>query len=187
VWREIAAGLFAGAGENLEREDRMQLVLRSGLQRLGLGYGIIMINDGERCRVEAVAAAGNVAPEWFRAGREISPALTYCGLLGANRESLAIEYASLSEWRAHPAHRELGWETYIGTRRILASEKFLAVSFFDRRGREQIYSAEEKAFVGQLASWITAIYEAGEHECGAAYQAGAGEPRIASPPQKVLH
>lgn len=179
LWQEIATGLFASSDEELDRDQRMQLILRSGLQRLGISCGIITINDHEKCLVQSLVSAKNAVPEWLRAGREISLALTYCGLLGASRESLAIQYASLSDWRLHTAHRDLGWETFIGARRTLASGNFLTVSFFDWTAREQVYSAEEKAFVGQLANWIAAIYEAGDLQSGTEYlsdEADALEP-----------
>ncbi len=157
LWQDIAAGLFASYGEELSKEERIELALRSGLRRLGSGGGIVTINTADCSRVISVITSDDAAPVWLKAGKEVSLALTYCGLLNESRENLAIDFASLSDWRHHSAHRDLGWETFIGTRRSLESGDYLSVGFFGWTAREQIFGAEEKLFLAQLANWISAI------------------------------
>lgn len=159
LWQEIASGLFVAHDQDARSEERIERALRSGLRRLQLGCGLVTLNSATGSRVLALVTTESTAPEWLQAGREVSLALTYCGMLNAGRESLAIDFASLSDWRHHSSHRELGWETFIGTRRTLASGEYLAVGFFDWNAREQIYSKDDKVFVGQLTNWIAAIAE----------------------------
>ncbi|MGZ3694770.1 MAG: hypothetical protein ACXWQO_11345 [Bdellovibrionota bacterium] len=159
AWTDIAEGLFASHGETRSPSTRIELAMRSGMRRLGLSCGIITINSAHSSRVVSLFTAEDIAPEWLTAGREVSLALTYCGLLQSDRENLAIDFASLSDWRHHSAHRDLGWETFIGTRKLLSSGEYLAIGFFDWHAREHIYGREEKNFVGQLASWISVINE----------------------------
>lgn len=159
LWQEIATGLFASYDEGLTANDRIELALRSGMRRLRIGCGIITLNSRDSAKVISIVTSDDVAPHWLSAGREISLALTYCGLLNENRENLAIDFASLSDWRLHSAHRDLGWETFIGTRRALSSGEYLTVSFYDWHARDHIFGQEEKTFVAQLANWITAIQE----------------------------
>lgn len=157
LWGEIASGLFASYDQELSAQDRMELALRSGLKRLRVGGGIVTLNGAHGCRVLATVTADDASSGWLSAGKEISLGLTYCGLLNEGRESLAIDFASLSDWRHHAAHRDLGWESFIGTRRELESGGYLAVGFYGWAARDQIFGAEEKLFVSQLANWITAI------------------------------
>jgi hypothetical protein len=80
-------------------------------------------------------------------------------MLGKHRESVAIDYASLSEWRRHRGYTDLGIESYIGVRREISLGGSLTVAFYGRNPRESVFTEIEKRLVGQLANWIVAIRE----------------------------
>lgn len=160
VWQDIATSLFHRYGENMDWSERVELALHGGLKKLGIGCGVALFRDGETVRPLAFAASHpEIAERILREGK-FPASLSYCELLHNGRSSLAIDYASLSDWRNHSAHQQLGWETFIGTQRTLSGGEQLTVAFFDQRARDHIYSPEEKEFVGQLSVWIAAIIAA---------------------------
>jgi hypothetical protein len=158
-WQEFANGVFNSHDHKRDPQERIELALRSGMRRLGVGCGIVTLNSGSHSRVLAQVVSDDSAPDRIQAGSEVSLALTYCGLLNGSRENLAIDHASLSDWRLHSAYRDLGWETFIGTRKLLRTGEYLAVGFYDWHAREHIYGKDDKKLVSQLANWITAINE----------------------------
>jgi hypothetical protein len=78
-------------------------------------------------------------------------------MMGPLRPALAIDYASLSEWRNHRACTDLGWQSYIGVRKEFASGEGITVAFCAPGPRGTIFSTTEKKLVDQLGSWVAAI------------------------------
>ena len=90
-------------------------------------------------------------------GAELPRRALYCGTLAAPGQSLAIDYASLSEWRRHPAYAARGWESYIAVNCGLEQGEDIVVSFFDTSPRGAPFTRQERAFMEQLAPWVISM------------------------------
>jgi hypothetical protein len=157
VWQDIASSLFHRYGENMDWSERVELALQGGLKKLGIGCGVALIRNGQNVHPLAFVVSNPALAERILREGKFPAAMSYCDLLNSGRDNLAIDFASLSDWRNHSAHQQLGWETFIGTQRSLSSGEQLTIAFFDQRAREHIYTPEEKEFVSQLSIWIGAI------------------------------
>lgn len=139
-------------------EGRIEAALHMGCEKLGVPNSIVLLQQGANCCVQNVASLDG-SEFRFVVGQILPRSLLFCGMLGRDRPSLAIDYAGISDWRRHPAHAELGWESYIGVRRELSTGEGLTIAFYHSRSREALFSPGEKKLVGQLGDWVAAILE----------------------------
>jgi hypothetical protein len=153
-WGEM--NLFERHG--MSSVGRIEAALHMGCEKLGLPNAIVTLRQGESCCVQNIASLDG-SGDRFVVGQVLPRSLLYCGMLGLERTSLSIDYAGISDWRRHPAHADLGWESYIGVRRELSTGEGLAIAFYHHRSRESLFTAAEKRLVGQLGDWVAAILE----------------------------
>lgn len=161
-WADMAQSVFEMENSG-SPENRMELALRTGIKKLGLSSGIISLHRGPECKVLSLQSEGYEIPKGIECGQKIAGRRIFCGEIKGDGEVLAIDFASLSEWRRHSAYQQLNWESYIGTRVRLDAESFLTVGFFNSRSREHLFSKQEKEFVNQLGRWIAAVVQREKH------------------------
>lgn len=155
LWVGLAAGLFDSADS--PSGARMEIALGAVAQRLKVRAGIVTVGGKNGRRVLACASTDAALVSGLEAGSKLLSNSIYCGTVGANGQLLSIDYASLSEWRKHPACRDLGWECYLGLSCGSGGHENLVVAFFDTLPREQLFTAKEKALLEQLGPWIAAM------------------------------
>lgn len=157
-WNEIARGCFEAHEQDHSTEERVRETMRAALQRLALSHGMVTIHRGGKVKVLHLSSCGYAFAPGLKVGMELPGPLLFCGSLGPRRTLLAIDFASLTNWRGHSAHRQFGWESYLGAGHDLGEAGFVAISCFDLRAREKLFSPSEKEFVKQLAAWIAQTF-----------------------------
>lgn len=139
-------------------EGRIEAALYLGCEKLGLPNALVTLQQAENCCVHNVASIDG-SGDLFVVGQVLPRALLYCGALNRDRPSLSIDFAGISDWRMHRAHRDLGWESYVGVRRELSTGEGITVAFYGSRSRDLLFSPAEKRLVGQLGDWVATILE----------------------------
>ncbi len=155
-WDGVTQGLFEHHGPQVP-QDRVETALRTGMRRLGLSHGLIAFHQGENCTILHAVSDSYEMP--FSPGAIISRKQIFCGVMAQGRDSLVIDFASLSDWRKHAAYQDLGWEAYIGVRIALAEGGWITIGFVSSYPRDSLFSRSEKEFVGQLSQWIFALLQ----------------------------
>jgi len=155
LWVGLAAGLFDSADS--PASARLEIALGAVAHRLKMRAGIITIGGKGQRRVLAVTGTDSSLTSGLEEGSVFRSDSTYCGSIAASGQLLAIDYASLSEWRRHAACREMGWECYLGLSCGDDSEESVVVAFFDTFPREHLFSIKEKALVEHLGPWIASM------------------------------
>lgn len=179
-WHGIATSLFEQAGEVITQDIRIESALKAGASRLDLGHGMLIRHVGENCQILSMASTGYSKPHPFNVGEEVPSNLLFNGHLNKTREIITIDFASLSEWRKHPSHRDMGWESFIGLYQEGVLEHPVSICFFDSRPRDHLFGKTEKDFVLQLSKWIFTILQNDTVILQNANKALAGETKLAS-------
>ncbi len=159
LWAEVAKATFEQHPESLPPAQRLELALKAGMRHLQLGFAMLTEHEGDHCQVLAATSQGYLQHPSLDPSQKLPRSLLYCGHLKPGREMICIDFASLSEWRKHPAFTEYGWETYIGARVALPSGAALAIAFIDSRPRDLLFSLHEKEFVRQLSVWLGGVLQ----------------------------
>ena len=154
LWGELATIFFDQ--DSSSAEDRVQLVLQTIARRLGLRGGMIALHGRDHCRILALFSSAPELASGLDPGRIVARRSLYCGVLQSQGDSLAIDYASLSEWRRHPALFARGWESFLAVNCGLEQGQDVILSFFDSSPRANVFSHAEITLVEQLAPWIMA-------------------------------
>jgi hypothetical protein len=150
LWIGLAAGIFDATDS--PPSARLEIALAALARRLRLRGALVVYRNGDGCRV--IAASGLL--EGLAPGELLSNGETYCGSVGPN-STLAIDYASLSEWRRHDACRARGWEAFIGLDCGSAGDGRIVVGFFDTAPREKLSTQAELQLLEQMGPWIGAL------------------------------
>jgi hypothetical protein len=164
LWGGLAAGLFEA--DDASAGERMEIALSALSRKLGLRAAMVTRHGRDHCAVVATAGEQPLLLRGLGRGSVVARSSVFCGSVREGASSLAIDYASLSEWRSHPALRERGWESYLG---VACGKSSLVVSFFDSRPRAAPFTRAERALVEQFAPWLSAV---------AASDAGRASPTL---------
>jgi hypothetical protein len=155
LWVSLAAGLFDA--ESSPAADRLEVALAAIARKLGLRGAIVTAHGRDHCRVLAASAADPSLLPGLERGAVLARATLYCGTLRCRGQSLAIDYAGVSEWRSHRAFRERGWQSYVAVNCGLEGGEDVVVAFFDTSPRGTVFSRSERALVEQLAPWVATM------------------------------
>jgi hypothetical protein len=156
-WGRVAQGLFHGDTANGPGGSSLGVILSEVMEELDLGYALVGHHENGRMQVLHISTRGYGPPLPLRVGMELPEQETYAGHLAGKSESVVIDVASLSGWRAHPACQKLGWETYVGVKRGLGNCAFLSVACFANRPRDYLFTPAEKKFLQDAAAWVEGI------------------------------
>jgi hypothetical protein len=157
-WAEIARGVFEMENSG-STEDRLGLALQTGAQKLGLPFGLATLHRGDTGTILNLHSEGYNFPAGLQKKQSLASRRLFCGEIKEGGGVLAIDFASLSEWRRHSAFQQLGCESYLGCRVNLEGGDSISLGFFNSRSREQLYSKSEKEFVLQLTRWVAALIQ----------------------------
>jgi hypothetical protein len=152
LWVELAAALFER--DEAPATTRMEIALAAISRKLGLRAAIVTRHDHNHCAVIASASEHAALLRGLERGNVVARSSLFCGSVRSGEASLAIDYASLSEWRGHAARGERGWESFVG---VACGSEGVVVSFFDSRPRALPLTRAERTLVEQLAPWIAAM------------------------------
>lgn len=138
-----------GTDEEQSFGEQVDALLELGRDYLGLDVGIMSNVEGESHLVEHVSGSIGVQP-----GEELSPGETCCDLVTETGELLATTAVGDSDITAHPATREQGFESYIGTAINVDGEQYATLSFSSKQSRGRPFTDGEQTFVRVLAQWV---------------------------------
>ncbi len=147
---DIASMTTLGLGEQLER------ALQLGTDFLGLELGIVSRIRGDDYEVHACVAPPGTALE---PGQHFSRSRTYCDLIFAKGELVAIDHMAASGHRGHPCYEQFGLEAYIGVIVEVQGERYGTLNFSSVQPRPVGFSDGERMFVRLLARWIGSAIE----------------------------
>jgi hypothetical protein len=157
-WDRVARSLFhQPSAAAMAPADKLTLILNEVLAELDLSYALVGRHEAGTMKVMHLSSRGYSAPLPFRVGARVPDAHTYAGALKGAQKTIAIDAASLSPWREHPAFQALGWESYLAVKRPESSETFLSVACFSTRPRELLFTVAEKRFLQDAAAWIETL------------------------------
>jgi len=173
VWPDVALGIF-----ELENPDsideRLQLALKIGTNRLGLTGGIIARHKSGACTLLEIISEDAPRSSPACKGEVVASRRLFCGEMSDDHSLLVVDAASQSQWKRHAAFQQLGWEAYIGSRAPLSDGESLTLGFFQSRARDQEFAEVDREFVVQLTRWVAAVVQ--RKECG-----GDSEQRQVAP------
>jgi hypothetical protein len=160
-WVDLARPLFLEyqASPSIA-EEKIDSVLMAGLERLKLRQAhVLEVGDTDSWRILAsVSIESTYQSEQLKAGQSVNADSLYCGQL-RHQDSIYIEFAGFSRWRTHKSYRERGWETYLGTRRVLQNGTTITLAFLDNAPREKFFSAAEREIVQKSAQWVALLLD----------------------------
>lgn len=160
---DFALGIFELENPN-SIEERLQLALKIGKNRLGLTSGIIARHKNGACKVLEIISDDDPRSSAVCKGEVVASRRLFCGEMSDDHSLLVIDVASQSQWARHAAFQQLAWKVYIGCRVPLAEGEYLTLGFFQPKERDQVFAESDKEFVGQLTRWIAAVLL--RNECG---------------------
>ena len=137
----------------LDRDQKINAQLELGLALLAMNIGIVShIQDGIYTVMYCQSAAGGITP-----GTTFDLGITYCSLtVKLTTVTLAIPYATNSEYRRHPCREKFGLEAYIGVRFTHADGAYGTLNFSSAAPRKPFSSAEIRTFA-RLAAGVSGL------------------------------
>lgn len=154
LWMGLAAGLFDSADS--PASARLEIALLAIAKRLRLQGGLVVRLEGDVTRVIASAASSTELLEGLGRGAELPRRALYCGSVPAE-STLAVDYASLSEWRKHEACSARGWESFLGVDCGELGGARIVAGFFGNSPRDQLFTRAEAQLLEQMSPWIGAL------------------------------
>lgn len=152
-WSDFADALFEKHGKQNASETKLREILTLGSQKLNLRYGLVCAQSESGVKILAHSTSG-YWPFQFKTGDSLSSEAFFCGRLNSARETIMIDFASLTDWRKHPAYHQLGIETYMGAY-LPEAGTGISISFFDTTPRDHLFGRTDKEFLRQLGTWVS--------------------------------
>ena len=84
---------------------------------------------------------------------------TYCRIILANEQGMAVEDAEEQGWASDPAYERLGFSTYLGARVFAHGEFSGTVCFAGRAARTESFGKDDTMFLTFLAEAIGRLLE----------------------------
>ena len=144
------------------RDDRekLQRILETGCERLGVENGHIARVDRERNHHEIELAGGS---EFVRAGAVTDLDSTYCRKTARSEDILAVYNAPKEGWEDDPAYEKWGIGCYIGGCVEVDDEFYGTLCFVDSSPRGTEFSQSERTFVDLMTRWVSHMFERRRH------------------------
>ena len=137
---------------SLDHETRLQRILRSGRDYLGMESAFVSRIEGEHYHVVAVEG---VAAAKYEPGDVLPLGETVCAELPEGNDVLAIPDLADSALGNHACHTVSGVAAFIGSRLITAAGSFGSLAFSSGTAREQPFSVAQEGFVMLVNSWVS--------------------------------
>ncbi|HEY7884401.1 MAG TPA: GAF domain-containing protein, partial [Cellvibrionaceae bacterium] len=130
--------------------------LQLGLDYLHLELGIISEIIGEQYTVRWFAAPADAG---LSSGQQFSLGQTYCSMVLARGDLMAIEHMGESRHGRHPCYQAFGLEAYIGTAIEVFGQDYGTLNFSSPQPRQEKFDEGELMFVRLLARWVASVLE----------------------------
>ncbi len=135
----------------LNLEQKVERVLDTGRERLGLEIGVFSQANASVCRVLQFRGPAGCP---LTPGVEVPRELTYCRLVMASGQPLGISDVDCSEFASDPAHDATPIKAYLGAPILVQGEVFGTLNFCSMQPRVAEFSDADKDFIALLAHWI---------------------------------
>ncbi|MFO0774744.1 MAG: PAS domain S-box protein [Nitrospiraceae bacterium] len=137
----------AAVGASLEQ--RIQTVLELGCRQFHLPIGTVTRVDGDMLEV-LYAWPPESIPRGTRKMRG-----SFCGATMDADKPLGIQHVGASEWAEHPAYRELGFESYLGTKLVGSAKTHGTLCFLSPTPSSTPFTAAQVDFLTLMAQWVS--------------------------------
>lgn len=146
----LQSALSVIANSQLEIEDQIEEILKTGCKLFDEDIGIVSNIDGQQYVVEYVhtRSGGISRGQAFELGK------TFCAITVQSDHPLGIEDVKKTEWRSHPCI-ETGLESYIGVQLIVDGKPFGTLNFSSPTPREKPFLEIDLDFCRTLGSWVS--------------------------------
>jgi PAS domain S-box-containing protein len=137
-------------GNSGSLSEKIRDFLALGCEQFGLPIGVLSQIEGDKIRIlESVSENPKFIP-----GAVSNLDRSYCAATIQSVEPIALELASSTPWRDHPAYREHGLEAYLGTRIIVDGAVFGTLYFMSTAPHRSHFSAAEREILKLMSRWI---------------------------------
>jgi diguanylate cyclase (GGDEF)-like protein/PAS domain S-box-containing protein len=138
------------SAQDMELEEKIEAVIAMGCSFFRMKSGIVARVEGQDFEI---VASHNGKPGLER-GAVRPMASMFSATVVARNETVAIDHASRQGWNMHPALREQGLETFIGTPVQISGRIFGVLSFASNAPRTHAFTEAEKDFLRLMAQWV---------------------------------
>ena len=139
------------SSESLSLEEKLDEVLWLGCDQFRLPVGILTRVEGPYLDV-LHSVGGN---EDYRVGRRYPLDETYCGTSIVAAEPVTISAENSEEWADHPAYREAGLGSYIGTVVQVDEGVDGTLCFLGREARKKPFTSADSELLKLMSRWVT--------------------------------
>jgi len=154
----IRALFEISASSGMSVEQQIEATLKLGSVVFGLPIAkVSKINGADNVNETIYLHAPEPMCEKLRAARPLSD--TFCSIVFANEQTLAVQHIGATELRQHPSYAKTGVETYIAAPMFVNNVKYGTVAFAAMAPRAQAFSAADIDFMTLLGKWISASIE----------------------------
>lgn len=143
------------AHTHLPLTRQLHEALSAGCAQFGLELGVIGRIEGQRYVSLAQVGPGDTPED----SPPVPVAETYCSMVLAEGEIVAITHMSESPRRDHPCLQRFGLETYLGAPVIVDGAVYGAVGFGGRAPYARPFDDGDREFVHLLGRWIGSAIE----------------------------
>ncbi|WP_449287712.1 ATP-binding protein [Marinobacter salarius] len=142
-------------------EQKIGIALDLGRQHLELETGIVSEITSDVYTVRWFRAPDNSPLE---AGLSLPVAQTYCSLMLAKGDHLAISHMGDSRYRNQPCYAQMGLESYIAAPIEFDGKLFGTLNFSSVSPRSRPFTDLDRLFIVWLAQWMSALLQQHSHE-----------------------
>lgn len=136
-------------------QDRLHDLLELGNGLFGTEIAILSRVDEDRYEiVDVVAPTPEPAP-----GTVFDLEETFCAILLEQRGPLLIDHTAATQWRAHPAYRAQGLESYAGVPVHVDDELFGTLNFSSPTPRSSPFVGFERDVLHMMGDWVGSVLE----------------------------
>ncbi|MDY6939020.1 MAG: PAS domain S-box protein [Cyanobacteriota bacterium] len=143
------------ASQNWDFDGRLARILEMGCQRLGLEIGMVGQFSGNRYEIIAALVPDGAFPKPVK-GDAFNVEQTFDSLLLRKdvEELVCFEFASVSDYRDHPACTLRQLEAYIGVALVTNGQVYGTISFAGRDPQPTPFRDTDKELLKLMAQWV---------------------------------
>ena len=131
-------------------DERIDTVLELGCEHLGLDIGILSMVEDADYTVKRINAPGDT----IQPDEQFDLDETFCNRVVDSGEVVTVTDAGSGELAEHPAYKQLGLESYIGTTVIVDGKRYGTLNFSQPAPRERPFTESERTLVRLFAQWV---------------------------------
>ena len=137
------------ADDTRSLDEKIQAIMRIGLDTLGLQSSIVSEVQGDRYVIRHSLSDGDPIP----VGAEFALSETYCSIVLKAKGPITIADMGTSPHREHPCYEKFGLSSYLGTPLIVDGEVYGTLNFCSPTSRAP-FADRERELVRLFAQWV---------------------------------